>query len=104
MNKIIMLFLFTITSPFCNTVFSQSNINGEVKNRHGNPLEGANIVLSPSIHTSITNADGLFKIKNIPAGNYVISISYLGHKTIKDTIEVTQKDVTLSFFLVYHKS
>ena len=99
MNKIIMFFIFTITSPFCNTVFSQRNINGEVKNRHNNPLEGANIVLSPSIHTSITNADGLFKIKNIPAGNYVISISYLGHKTIKDTIEVTQKDVTLSFVL-----
>ena len=65
MNKIIMLFIFTIASAFCNPVFSQTTINGEVKDSHGNPIEGANIVLGPSNHTSTTDANGLFKIKNI---------------------------------------
>ncbi|WP_034044566.1 TonB-dependent receptor [Wocania ichthyoenteri] len=97
MNKIIMLFLLTITSMFCNPVFSQVNINGEVKNSHGKPLEGANIVLNPNNYTTTTNVNGIFKIQNIPSGSYIITISYLGHKTIKKNIEITQKNVTLSF-------
>jgi len=84
---------------FCNPVFSQNNINGEVKDSHGNPLEGANIILSPSTHTSTTNADGFFKIQSIPSGNYVISISYLGYKTIEDTIEISEKDMSLSYVM-----
>lgn len=99
MNKIIMLFIFTIASAFCNPVFSQTTINGEVKDSHGNPIEGANIVLSPSNHTSTTDANGLFKIKNIAADNYIITISHLGYKTLKNTVKITQKNVTLSFIL-----
>ena len=99
MNKIIMLFIFTIASTFCNPVFSQTTINGEVKDSYGNPLEGANIILSPSNYTSTTDANGLFKIENITADNYIITISHLGYKTLKDTVKITQKNVTLSFIL-----
>ncbi len=99
MNKIIMLFLFTITSVFCNTLFSQNNISGEVKDRQGNPLEGANIILTPTGNSTITTSDGFFKIQNIPSGSYVLNISYLGYKTINETIEVDQKDITRSFVL-----
>ncbi|MCL6296426.1 TonB-dependent receptor [Jejuia spongiicola] len=99
MNKIIMLFLFTITSMFCNTIFSQNNISGEVKDRQGNPLEGANIILTPTGNSATTNSDGVFKIDNISSGNYVINISYLGYKTIEKTVEITNKNITLSFVL-----
>ncbi len=94
-----MLFIFTITGSFCNTIYSQNNISGEVKDRHGNTLEGANIILSPTENSTMTNAKGLFKIQNIPNGNYEISISYLGYKTITDNIEIFQKDMKLSFVL-----
>jgi len=99
MNKIIMLFLFTITNVFCNSAFSQNTINGEVKDSYGNPLEGANIIITPTGNSTITTSEGVFKIQNIPSGNYVINISYLGYKTIENTIEVNQKDMTLYFVL-----
>ncbi len=98
MNKIIMLFLFTITSVFCNTTFSQNNINGEVKDRQGNPLEGANIILIPTGNSAVTSSEGTFKIENISSGNYTINISHIGYKTVKETI-VINKDITRAFVL-----
>ncbi|WP_418604482.1 TonB-dependent receptor [Hwangdonia sp.] len=97
MNKITVLFLIAITCVFCKTVSSQANINGMVKDTSGNPLQGANIQLSPSNQAATTNTDGVFKILNISSNNYIITISHLGYKTIKDTIKVEQNDVTLSF-------
>ncbi|MDO5979519.1 TonB-dependent receptor [Flavivirga spongiicola] len=99
MNKIIIRFMLTITSMFCNSVFSQNNISGEVKDRHGNALEGANIILSSSNYQSTTNTEGFFKIENITSNNYKITISHLGYKTIEQTIELKGKDITLSFVL-----
>ncbi|MFD1162393.1 TonB-dependent receptor [Hwangdonia seohaensis] len=97
MNKITVLFLITIAGIFCNTASSQANINGAIKDTDGNPLQGANIQLSPSNQTATTNADGVFNILNISSNNYTITISHLGYKTITDTIKVAQNDVTLSF-------
>ena len=99
MKKITFSFLFTIACLLCNTAFSQTNINGEVKDSNGNPLEGVNLILSPSNHSAITNADGIFKILNITSDDYIITLSHIGFKTIKKTIKASQKDVTLSFIM-----
>lgn len=99
MNKIILPFIFTIISTCFNPIFSQSNISGEVKDNNGNIIEGANITLKPNNYLSTTNANGVFNIQSIPSGDYTLSISHLGYKTINQTIEVTGKDINLSFVL-----
>ncbi|MCF7569024.1 TonB-dependent receptor [Sabulilitoribacter arenilitoris] len=99
MNKILLLFVFTIASTFFNPIFSQNNITGEVKNTNGNALEGVSIILNPNNYSTTTNASGIFNLQNIPDGNYIISISHLGYKTIKKSIEIAKKNITLSFVL-----
>ena len=99
MNKTVLLFLLTIASVFNSTIYSQNNIIGEVMDNHGNPLEGATIILNPSSYTTISNSDGIFRIQNIPTGDYAINISFLGYKTIKDTIQVIKKEVALSYVM-----
>lgn len=92
MNKPLLLFLLIFTFFYCNTSFSQNIINGGVKDSQGNPLEGANITLVPASLSVTTNAEGFFEIQNIPSGNYIINISFLGYKTIKETIEIPIKN------------
>ena len=46
------------------------------------PLAGANIIIKSISIGTISNDDGYFSIKDIPNGNYSITISYIGYKTV----------------------
>ena len=46
------------------------------------PLAGANIIIKSTSIGTISNDDGYFSIKDIPNGNYSISVSYIGYKTV----------------------
>lgn len=45
------------------------------------PLRGANIIIKSTSLGTVSDKDGFFKIEDIPSGNYVIAISYIGYKT-----------------------
>ena len=46
------------------------------------PLVGANIVIKSTSIGTISDDDGYFSIEDIPNGNYSISVSYIGYKTV----------------------
>lgn len=46
------------------------------------PLVGANIVIKSTSLGTISDEDGYFSIEDIPNGNYSISASYIGYKTV----------------------
>ena len=46
------------------------------------PLVGANIVIKSTSIGTISDDDGYFSIEYIPNGNYSISVSYIGYKTV----------------------
>ena len=46
------------------------------------PLAGANIIIKSTSIGTISDDDGYFSIKYIPNGNYSISVSYIGYKTV----------------------
>lgn len=43
-----------------------------------------------------SNNQGLFEIKNIKPGNYLIDITYLGYQPYQKQLEITDKDIDLS--------
>ena len=52
------------------------------------PIAGALVVISGTTHGAITDIDGRFHIRNIPAkGSPKLTISYLGYKTTEVRIE-----------------
>ena len=65
----------------------------------GKPVEFATVVLQSSEQWAVADANGAFSIKNVPAGNNVISVSCLGYVTLTKEITV-DKDITVSFRLV----
>ncbi len=65
-------------------------IRGKVIHLENNePIEAAYIWISEAEKGAVTDQNGNFLIRNICAGSYSLSIQYLGHTDIKDTIEIS---------------
>ena len=68
------------------TLSAQANsgqIAGQVKDPEGQTVEYANVILntlkdSALVKVEVTNEEGRFRLVNIPAGEYYLSISYVG--------------------------
>lgn len=81
-----------------NTLLSaQAEIVAVVSDTTGVTLPGANAVLlraQDSLLTSFGTTDdkGLFRMQNVPAGNYLLRVTFLGYERPDQPIEVTKED------------
>ncbi|WP_406684916.1 TonB-dependent receptor [Seonamhaeicola sp. MEBiC1930] len=98
MNRFFTFFLLSVVSLFSTTTFSQNNISGHVKDENNNALKDVIISFIDSNLNTNTNSNGAFYLENVANGNYVISISHLGYKSITQNISI-EKDLSLSFVL-----
>jgi iron complex outermembrane receptor protein len=64
-------------------------LKGTVINENNNPLAGASVYLHQAKRGTTTNNKGEFFIDNLDIGSYEIEISFVGYKTLKETISVT---------------
>jgi hypothetical protein len=93
-----------VISLFINSLPAQEmtgTIKGFVKDKYSNaPLTGVNVILlnSDELQGTITDADGYFKLENIPTGRRSIKISYVGYgEIVLDNLFVgTGKDLILN--------
>jgi len=90
---------FTILIVFISlNIYGQTGtIMGKVMDTGtGEFLIGADVILTGTTNRTVTDPDGEFTLKNIPAGNQSISISYISYQTkvFKD-VEVSGGKVTL---------
>lgn len=65
--------------------FAQFTLNGTVKSETGERLVGANLTLSNGFNGTTTDVNGVYQFKNLKAGNYRVTISFIGYeKQLKD--------------------
>ena len=77
----------------------QFNISGTVlENTKNSNLAGATVKLKGKSNVTATNSNGQFEFKNLPAGNYIISVSFLGYQTQEQTVNL-QAGAKLDFKL-----
>jgi outer membrane receptor for ferrienterochelin and colicins len=82
------LFLFVSIISFAQT----SDISISVRDAETNePLLGATVYFEELEKGAVTDFDGIATFTEIPNGNHIIKISYIGFKTIETTIEVGTK-------------
>ena len=64
------------------------------------PLVGANVIIKSTnpVLGSMTDADGKFKIENVPAGRYDIEVSFIGYETAisREVVVSSAKQVILT--------
>jgi len=89
-------FCFGVIAAFCVFVstcgWSQSGkgaIEGVVKDQAGAVLQGAAIEMQPQLQPITTNDRGEFNLSAVPAGAYVVKVSYVGFAPFTANITVT---------------
>ncbi|MGQ9847629.1 MAG: TonB-dependent receptor, partial [Bacteroidales bacterium] len=63
-------------------------LKGTVVDKNNKPLTGASVILYPVKKGTTTDAKGDFSINNLSKGKYSIKISFVGYKTLIDTINL----------------
>ena len=58
------------------------------------PISFANVVLEGTTIGAVANDEGYFILNNVPAGNYVLKVSFVGYKTFTKKIEVKDGRIT----------
>ena len=83
LKKILVLILFT--AGFAGS----STITGKITDiRSGEPLIGANIMLSGTMLGSATNENGDYLISDVPIGSFTIMAMFIGYETIEKEIQI----------------
>ncbi len=101
------LVLMTIACFICMSLYSDGvkaqelrtqTIRGTVSDKTSQlPIEAVEITVrenrklkNPEVYTGVTNAEGEFRIKNVPVGRYRIEFHYLGYATaVRNNVVVT---------------
>lgn len=84
--------------------FSQENstIQGRITDADQKPLSGVNVLITQLNTGTQSNEQGDFNIENLSAGNYTLTISYLGFKTQSKQVSVQNDGVlTLGNIVLY---
>ena len=76
-----------------NTIVSGLSISGTVTDStNKSPLIGANVIISETSLGAATDSDGRYNINQIVPGNYIISVSYMGYKSYKKNITISNNE------------
>ncbi|MBL7991464.1 MAG: TonB-dependent receptor [Candidatus Kapabacteria bacterium] len=94
------IMLFSFVSSYAQ---SGGEIRGTVKDRNGENITGARIVVTPKAggakRGAIANSQGVFVLSNLAAGEYDISASAVSFKEMKRTVTVQSGSLTVDFTL-----
>lgn len=81
---LILLLGFKIQAQDCSL-----SIRGKIIHLENNePIEAAYVWVIEAEEGAVSDQNGNFTIKNLCRGNYTVTIQYLGHKTITDSIKL----------------
>jgi iron complex outermembrane receptor protein len=86
---------------------NRSYFTGKITDqKKGNPLSGASIYFHESKTGTISDTNGIFIGQNLPAGKYLVEISFQGFATIIENIEIngrTEKNFSMTETVVEHE-
>lgn len=95
MKQLINILLVLLTSPYL--LAQNSRIVGEIHEKPSSPVPYVTVILKDTsdkpIAAGISDDKGMFGLENIPAGNYTVTYSLTGFKTIIKPIEIKSNEL-----------
>jgi outer membrane receptor for ferrienterochelin and colicins len=95
------------TLIFCFGLFVQGQNSFEVKGRVTSENEGlpyVSVYVKGSSNGTATDDDGYFVLPNVEGGSQVIIASFVGYKTIKQSVDISEDIKNLTFNMDYDES
>lgn len=98
MQKFLLYFLLTVLTS--TTVMAQQtgSVKGRITTSDGSVAEGVTVKLKGTEFGSVSNEDGEYHIRKVPAGNYTLVVSAIGLYPKEKQITVTGKANVISDF------
>lgn len=72
------LLLNCITFLLGSLAFGQGSISGKVTREDGSAVAGATVVLKQLTIGALTGEDGSYRVSNVPAGDHILTVSFVG--------------------------
>jgi outer membrane cobalamin receptor len=102
-----LLAMFMLCAAVTTHAQGTNEIRGAVKDRNGEAITGARIVVTPKSggqaggqkRGAIANNQGVFVLSNVAAGEYDVTASAVGFKELKRTVTVQSGSVSVDFSL-----
>ena len=71
-------------------IFAQAgSIRGTIVDQEsGDPLIGANIIIDGTTMGAATDVEGNYQITNIPAGEHVLKVTYIGYEELQKPVSI----------------
>ena len=90
--QLLLLFVLVFSSGFAGTT---GKIAGKVTDlKTGEPMIGANVIIQGTTLGAITDHNGAYFIINVHPGNYAVTFSYIGYKSVTKTAVAVNADRT----------
>jgi TonB-linked SusC/RagA family outer membrane protein len=80
MQKLKVMFILMLLAIFTVQAGEQTSITGTVKDNSNQPLPGVTVLIKGTTQGTVTNADGVFTISNVPS-NGTLVFSFVGMQT-----------------------
>lgn len=94
--KILVPFLSLFAIGFANA--QTYTLSGKVYDQDKNALPGATVFLVKLKKGTSTDMEGKYQF-SLPAGTYDVQVRYLGYETQTQTVSLSDRDVTLDFYI-----
>lgn len=104
-----LFFGFILLFAFQSVAFSQSVTGTLLDSGDQSPIGNASIALlkedsTKTNFTSVSNPKGIFSIKNVPAGKYILSITSIGYQRFTKKIETNTGETSLGKIIMSKSS
>lgn len=96
--KRLLLILTLICSVPALAQAQGGNLSGRVLDELGLPMPGATVMISDLQKGIPTDVNGFYTLIDIPAGEYTVTISFIGYKKIEETVTITAGSTTKKDF------
>jgi len=103
MRKIILAMFFSLFLAL--GINGQNVVKGIVTDSDSeNPLQGVLVTILSTASTQITSADGVFNLKNVPNGSYIVELKLTGYEIQNFPVELVGKTIDLGTILFYKET
>src|SRR6202158_2123256 len=82
------LVLLTVWTGAVKAQGGRGVLTGTVKDSGGSVLSSAQVVVQPLNRSAVTNDQGQFRISDLPAGEYELSVTYVGFAAFSQKVQV----------------
>jgi len=91
--------LYVLCIMGCLSVNAQNSIAGKVVDSNNEVIYGVEIYITQLHKGTTTNEKGEYELENVPNGNFKVTFSYLGYKTVVKDIKLENEKLTLDITL-----